>query len=375
MSSRTQRTGGAATNATFLDLFAGCGGLAFGFKEAGFVPIGAVELDPDAAATYRVNVDRRIVVGDIAQVSDWPPVDLVIGGPPCQGFSQLGSRDPADPRNRLWREYLRALDASKAPIFVMENVPRLLSSDQFGMFRREVESRGFHVAAGVLCAADYGVPQMRHRAIVIGSQLGVPSLPQRTHGPQSAGGLPWATVRDAFSASPALGESADGLNWHVGRPSIRQSSLVRYSAVPKDGGNRFQMQANLDDQGQGHLVPRCWRRKSSGTTDVFGRLWWDRPALTVRTEFFKPEKGRYLHPSANRPITVREAARLQSFPDHFRFPANQSMVSVARQVGNAVPPGLAVAVARAVSEGIPRRSRSDASPGAWPAIRQLELAV
>jgi DNA (cytosine-5)-methyltransferase 1 len=110
------------------------------------------------------------------------------------------------------------------------------------------------------------------------------------------------------------------------------------------------MQANLDSIGRGDLVPACWRRKKTGTTDVFGRLWWDRPALTIRTEFFKPEKGRYLHPEADRPITVREAARLQSFPDSFHFPEGQSMVSVARQIGNAVPPKLATAIARAVRE-------------------------
>ena len=85
------------------------------------------------------------------------------------------------------------------------------------------------------------------------------------------------------------------------------------------------MQRNLDRAGLGHLVPRCWRNKPTGTTDVFGRLWWDRPAYTIRTEFYKPEKGRYLHPSAHRPITIREAARCMSFPDDFVFPEDQTM--------------------------------------------------
>jgi DNA (cytosine-5)-methyltransferase 1 len=125
-------------------------------------------------------------------------------------------------------------------------------------------------------------------------------------------------------------------------------SLLRYAAVPSDGGNRFQMQRLLDGRGLGHLVPPCWRNKPTGTTDVFGRLWWDRPALTIRTEFYKPEKGRYLHPQQPRPITVREAARLQSFPDSFTFPEGQSMASVARQIGNAVPPLFAKVLAEAV---------------------------
>lgn len=368
----TGRSGPSGRPGTFLDLFAGCGGLALGFKQAGFVPAGAVEMDPDAAATYAVNIDPAIVVDDISRVKEWPAVDVVVGGPPCQGFSQLGTRDPRDPRNRLWREYLRALDASGADRFVMENVPQLLRSDQFAMFRAEVERRGFQVVADVLCAADFGVPQVRRRAIVIGSKSGEIAMPVPTHGPDSPDGRPWVTVREALSSPSPLPERADGRNWHVDRPSIREESRTRYRAVPKDGGNRFQMQAHLDACGQGDLVPGCWRRKRTGTTDVFGRLWWDRPALTVRTEFFKPEKGRYLHPTADRPITVREAARLQSFPDDFVFSEEQRMVSVARQVGNAVPPRLALAIARSVAES---RVAERTTTHRHPSNRQLELAI
>jgi DNA (cytosine-5)-methyltransferase 1 len=115
-------------------------------------------------------------------------------------------------------------------------------------------------------------------------------------------------------------------------------SLERYRAIPDQGEGRFELAKRRPD-----ITPSCWLRKRSGSTDVFGRLWWDRPAFTIRTEFYKPEKGRYLHPSEHRPITVREAARCMSFPDSFRFPARdeQSMTSVAKQIGNAVPPLLA----------------------------------
>jgi DNA (cytosine-5)-methyltransferase 1 len=132
----------------------------------------------------------------------------------------------------------------------------------------------------------------------------------------------------------------------------RPESIRRYKAVPRNGGNRFQMQANLDRVGLAHLVPPCWRNKPTGTTDVFGRLWWDRPAFTIRTEFYKPEKGRYLHPSAHRPITVREAARCMSFPDDFVLPDDQPMTSIARQVGNAVPPVLAARIAEALAASL-----------------------
>jgi DNA (cytosine-5)-methyltransferase 1 len=346
-----------STESGFIDLFAGCGGLAHGFQMAGFVPIGAVEIDRDAAETYRRNIDGRIFEDDIAAVNrrrGWPMARLLVGGPPCQGFSQLGHRNPDDPRNRLWREYVTALDQSGAEFFVMENVPQLLKSEQFELFRKLVEApeRGFRISASVLTAADYGVPQVRHRAIVFGWKHGQPILPLPTHGPNGTSGVATVTVRDALEG---LSTVPDGINWHRDRPKIRAQSLVRYEAVPPDGGNRFEMQAALEAEGLGSLVPECWRRKRTGTTDVFGRLWWDRPAITVRTEFYKPEKGRYLHPEAMRPLTVREAARLQSFPDSFEFPEAQSMVSVARQIGNAVPPRFAFALAGAVKEHLSQR--------------------
>ncbi|HUQ33271.1 MAG TPA: DNA cytosine methyltransferase, partial [Pyrinomonadaceae bacterium] len=127
---------------------------------------------------------------------------------------------------------------------------------------------------------------------------------------------------------------------HFGR-SPTPKSLARYKAIPQEGMNRFDLQRVAPE-----LTPGCWIRKTSGGTDLFGRLWWNRPAFTIRTEFYKPEKGRYLHPEQNRPITHREAARFQSFPDSFRFCG--SKMEVAKQIGNAVPPLLAAAVAGSV---------------------------
>ena len=126
---------------------------------------------------------------------------------------------------------------------------------------------------------------------------------------------------------------------HFGRRP-RPESLARYAAIP-EGGNRFDLARNRPD-----LLPRCWAEKPTGTTDVMGRLWWERPSVTIRTEFFKPEKGRYLHPQADRPITHREAARLQCFPDDFVFEGSKT--EIARQIGNAVPVELASAIARHV---------------------------
>jgi DNA (cytosine-5)-methyltransferase 1 len=374
---RTARRRSSGTELSFVDLFAGCGGLALGFVQAGFDPAAAVEMERDATTTYRINIDDRIFPEDIAAVNGrgaWPKACVLVGGPPCQGFSQLGTREPGDPRNGLWREYLKALDETDAEFFVMENVPQLLKSDQFKLFCKAATGadRGFRITASVLCSADYGVPQMRFRAIVFGWKKRDPWLPLPTHGPNSPSGLPYVTVRQALRDLPA---HPDGRNWHRDRPHIRDQSIVRYSAVPSDGGNRFQMQAALEAKGLGDLVPACWRRKTVGTTDVFGRLWWDRPALTVRTEFYKPEKGRYLHPEELRPLTVREAARLQSFPDSFHFPENQSMVSVARQIGNAVPPRLAYILAQAVKAQVTETSVASETLGQDSTTEQLQLVA
>lgn len=334
-----------------MDLFAGCGGMTRGFLDSGgFKSIFAVEWDADAVETYRRNFGDHVVHAPIEDVAEFPPVDVIIGGPPCQGFSALNRDSVGMERRSLWREYLRAIEQSDPRVFVMENVPELLKSVEYAEFGRSAQDLGFSVEGRILNAADFGVPQRRRRAIVIGVKDAVLQWPRPTHANPSApaeiGGPKafWRTFREAVEGLPL---QPDGKNWHRPR-SPRPSSVRRYKAVPRDGGNRFQMQRNLDRAGLEDLVPACWRNKPTGTTDVFGRLWWDRPALTIRTEFYKPEKGRYLHPSAHRPITVREAARIMSFEDDFIFPEDQSMTSVARQIGNAVPPRLAWRIAESI---------------------------
>ncbi|MCW2980452.1 MAG: hypothetical protein JWO14_2179 [Solirubrobacterales bacterium] len=377
---------------TLVDLFAGCGGMTRGFEDSGeFRSVFAAEFDRDAAATYAANFGDHVAGGPIEDIAVFPAADVVIGGPPCQGFSPLNREAVGFERRGLWREYLRALAAVEPRAFVMENVPELLRSAEFAEFQKRAEALGFKVESEVLNAADFGVPQRRRRAIVIGVREGSIPWPAPTHADPNAGpqpnslplvthrvtkgrglpanpssfvtqrvtndyGLPpapgdrepWVTFRSAVDGLPL---QPDGRRWHRAR-NPRPESVRRYKAVPRDGGDRFAMQRNLDRAGLRDLVPRCWRNKPTGTTDVFGRLWWDRPAITIRTEFYKPEKGRYLHPSAHRPITVREAARLMSFPDDFVLPEDQSMSSIARQVGNAVPPLLAQRIAEALASAL-----------------------
>jgi DNA (cytosine-5)-methyltransferase 1 len=329
-----------------IDLFAGAGGLSLGFQMAdlGFEPVLAVEIDHAAARTFKVNFGCDVVDAPIQTVERFPDADVILGGPPCQGFSPLG-RDRDDKSrlllNALWEEYVRAVRQVLPTVFVIENVPEFLKSEQFGTLLKTLHTdkklRHYKYAYGVLNAADYGVPQRRRRGLFVACLTSQPSWPPPpTHGSSSPDQTPYLTVRDVIGDLPPV---PTGLDLHVGR-NPRPSSLERYRAVP-EGGNRFDLGRNRPD-----LYPACWANKPTGTTDVFGRLWWDRPALTIRTEFFKPEKGRFLHPEEDRPITHREAARLQTFPDSFEFEG--SKIEVARQIGNAVPPLLGSAIARFV---------------------------
>lgn len=337
-----------------MDLFAGCGGLTRGFLDSRkYRAVFAVEWDEDAAATYEANFGDHVFCGPIERVEEFPKVDVIVGGPPCQGFSPLNMRGVGLERRTLWREYLRALEEAQPDAFLMENVPQLLSSAEYVAFKKAAEGLGFTIVDGVLNAADFGVPQTRKRAIAIGSRLGTPELPKGKHRPfgsVSSKGRAWRTVRDAIGDLPS--QPTDE-NWHNAR-NPRPLSIERYETIPAEGEGRFDLAARRPD-----ITPACWLRKKSGSTDVFGRLWWDKPAFTIRTEFFKPEKGRYLHPTEHRPITVREAARLMSFPDDFALPGNQSMTSIARQIGNAVPPLLARRLAETLSAHI-HAARSEA---------------
>jgi DNA (cytosine-5)-methyltransferase 1 len=340
-------------------LFAGAGGFSLGFKQAfgkNFTSVWANDDNQYAVKTYNANFGNHCVHGDIVDLlkdgkTKIPAADVVIGGPPCQGFSLLNKNRTDDPRKQLWRPYLEIVKRSKASIFVIENVPQILGSEEHYQIIEAAEALGFRLKDAKLNAADYGVPQQRSRAFIIACNFTDPANyfpPPKTHynpnnGNRDTSGLePWRTVRDAIGELPEptgteIRHEKSPLDIHFTR-SPTPKSILRYKSIPEEGMNRFDLQRRALN-----LTPACWIKKTSGGTDLFGRLWWNRPAFTIRTEFFKPEKGRYLHPEQHRPITHREAARLQSFPDSFDF--SGSKIEVAKQIGNAVPPLLAQRVA------------------------------
>ncbi|EKH4209107.1 DNA cytosine methyltransferase [Escherichia coli] len=344
-----------------IDLFCGAGGLSYGFLHGEmsdyFESILAIDNNAAAINTYNANFGLH---GVQANIEEWassntvPEADVVIGGPPCQGFSLLNKNRYGDHRRALWEPYMDVIERSRACMFVMENVPGLLISDEFADITFRAKSMGFILLNPmVLNTADYGVPQTRKRTIAIGikrelfDEHSIPAFPPApTHrSPDKDVALPeWVCTRDAIGDLPApvgtdIRNELPPLNLHFGR-NPTPVSLERYKAVPP-GGNRFDLQKKRPD-----ITPACWLKKKSGGTDLFGRLWWDRPSVTIRTEFFKPEKGRYLHPEEDRPITHREAARLMSFPDNFIFTGSKT--EIAKQIGNAVPPLFAAKIAQYV---------------------------
>ncbi|QWU16226.1 DNA (cytosine-5)-methyltransferase 1 [Paenibacillus sophorae] len=363
---------------TTIDLFSGAGGLSLGFNSTGrYKSVFAVEFDQAAAHTYARNFSHQIIENDLLQNElldiDVPgyvfnddirklgtvnlKADIIIGGPPCQGFSPLGKISPRDEHlrmNQLWQEYMRVVAQVKPLAFVIENVPELLKSREAVAIRTLAERMGYTVNYGELKAVEFGVPQRRVRAFIVGI-LGPhhPALPMP--------GTSRRSVRDAISDLPLYPETTnldplptagtDELqNLHFGR-NPTEVSLKRYRLIPP-GGNRFDLMRQAPE-----ITPRCWLEKPTGTTDVFGRLRWDEPAYTIRTEFFKPEKGCYLHPEAHRPLTHREAARLQTFRDDFIFVGSKTQI--AKQIGNAVPPMLAQVLAQNLARQLDRLSSEE----------------
>ncbi len=342
-----------------IDLFAGCGGLTAGFFSTGhYRPVAAVEFDLAAAATYAANFgEEHVHWGDIAEWvrGDLPDADVIIGGPPCQGFSNLNKRrGDDDTRNTLWQRYVDTIVAVEPRTFLVENVDRFAYSPEYQQLLRETDPGGlledYELDMHVVRATDFGAAQLRRRTIIIGTHRDLPKIEVPRHRrPVNE----WATVEDVLSdlaahvdpASKSLPDSTieafgqtlpgtfKSLDLHVTR-HYTDLSLQRFAHIEK-GGNRL----SLPD----HLKANCWIGHDTGSLDVMGRMHWDRPSVTIRTEFFKPEKGRYLHPDEPRAITHHEAARLQGFSDDFLWCGTK--LQIARQIGNAVPVPLATAMA------------------------------
>ena len=343
-----------------IDLFAGVGGLSLGFEQAGFDVVLANEYDPEIAIAYQKNhPNTQMIVGDITSLDLNETfgklsgqIDVIIGGPPCQGFSQKGQRKTIhDERNFLFKYYVKVVDLVRPQYFLMENVPNLLTAEN-GYFQKEIielfSSMGYQLTTGVLNAADYGVPQNRRRAVILGQRDGkAPALPDK---------LPtrvtiWDAIGDlAFLQSGEGSEEQRYPNLPASdyARSLRGKMSVLHNHVATKHSDLALERLSLIPPNCGkEVLPHEHLTKSiySGT---WSRMVKDDISVTITTRFDTPSSGRFTHPFLNRAITVREAARIQSFPDSFIFYGTKS--SQMKQVGNAVPPRLAYAIATVIKE-------------------------
>jgi DNA (cytosine-5)-methyltransferase 1 len=346
---------GAGGDVQVIDMFSGCGGMSLGFAAlsqalGAFELVGAVDLNARSLETYHQNFAVPAVMADVRELArssrarcallsrfhGYRPnrPTVLIGCAPCQGFSAHRKKNwnEADERNGLIAAFTKVAISMQPDCIVMENVPELLSSkywSHFAYFRKSLKRYGYVVKQAVHNAATQGVPQERFRALVVAMKRPF-LLPFPRRAPRA-----FRTVRDAIGNLPrvAAGERCEADLFHK-CAAHRQSTLDVIKAVPKNGGSR--------PPGVG---PKCLQQ-FAGFADVYGRLRWDRPAITITHYARNPASGRFVHPEQDRGLTMREAARLQSFPDGFSFAGTAD--DVYRQIGEAVPPLLALAVAASI---------------------------
>ena len=359
-------------NGTVIDLFCGAGGLSEGFRQAGFQVLAGSDFDVTAGRTFAASHgEARFLGGPIQElkvsrlldVAGLVPgaLDILVGGPPCQGYSVYNhQRGVHDPRASLFKEYLRIVAGLRPRWLVMENVSGLTSIAGGGIMREIEEGMGalgYSVRHKILKAEEYGIPQERRRIFFIANRIGAPiAFPQPTHGP---GLRPFISVWDAISDLPLL-VNGDGVGTRMYEAppftafqrELRRgaSELLNHSASRLARINEARM-THIPPGGSWRdipfdLLPEGMKRaKRSDHTKRYGRPRKTDLACTILTKC-DVHWGAYIHPEQNRAITVREAARLQSFPDKFGFLGSRTEQYV--QVGNAVPPLLGRAVAKAI---------------------------
>lgn len=339
-----------------VDVFCGCGGLSAGFRLLSqFLPAfrvaGALDIDSDAIATYERNLGVRPIEGDAHEVATRPSawdsferrldrrpgnLTFVVGGPPCQGFSSHRKAiDNCDHLNRLFVDFARIAIRLTPDVVVMENVPELATVRSWPFYVQAtglLKRAGYVVRTRIYNLAGFGLPQERFRCLTV-------AMRRPFAMPEPFLDRPYfKTVRSAIGDLPPLKpgrpHERDPDHWSAGH---RASTIATIAAVPKDGGRRPL-----------HVGPECLKRIAAlygrtGYDDVYGRLWWDRPSVTITGSARNPASGRFVHPEQNRGLSVREAARLQGFPPSFAFTG--SFDSRFTQVGNAIPPTVAAHLA------------------------------
>ncbi len=353
-----------------IDLFAGCGGLSLGFFQAGYSVKKAVEFEPSIAKTYKENHPNvDVIVDDIKNIDSTGvfqagEADVIIGGPPCQGFSMAGARIRDgfidDPRNYLFKHYFNVVMAVRPKVFVMENV-KGMQTMQGGKIFREIlrvfsdpemtKGQPYNLYYKVIKAVDFGIPQKRERLVIIGTTLIDVAFDEiwentvREIEVCYPGYFSHVTVADAIGNLPSA--TLDGV---IVNPTP-ETDYQKYLASNKDtltnhtqSNHSKKAIERMQQIGNGENYTNLAEQINSVHSGSYGRLCWDEPATTITTRFDTPAGGRFIHPTENRTLTPREAARIQSFPDEFVFYGAKREIS--RQIGNAVPPKISYFLAR-----------------------------
>jgi DNA (cytosine-5)-methyltransferase 1 len=333
---------------TAVDVFSGAGGTTQGLRDAGYQVVAAIESDPAAVETFAANHPGTLLLGrDIRRVQapalalrlarTGHPVDLLTACPPCQPFSTLGSGDATDPRNRLVSSVLRFANALRPRALVLENVPGLQKEPRFSRLLVAL-GHNYRLATHIVDAVDFGVPQRRRRVIVLGVRRDIQvGLPRDLLSALPGGfDISSRTAGEALAAAEKLSAVEDPV--HRAR-NPQPATLERIRAM-KQGGGRLDLPK--------HLQLACHTRLTGrNATSIYGRIDPDQPAPTMTTRCTTPSCGRFVHPTADRGLTLREAALLQTFPLTYSF--HGSYQAVERQIGNAVPPRLAEALGLVVA--------------------------
>lgn len=338
-----------------VDLFCGAGGLSYGLAAQGVRVVAGIDLDPACQYPYEANhKGAKFLLRDIATVSGdelnalWSPgaVRLLAGCAPCQPFSSYANTAIVDKAKwRLLLEFARLVSETRPDLVTMENVPRLQQAQPFKDFLSALKLGGYQVAYAVVNAADYGAPQQRKRLVLVASRLGPVAVPVPTH----KGRGNWVTVRQAVGHLRKLtdGQACNDDPLHVAS-TLSELNRARIRASKPGGTWR-----DWPEQ----LVAACHKRESGKhSSGVYGRMEWDKPAPTMTTLCNGYGNGRFGHPEQHRGISLREAAIFQSFPETYCFTRENDKVvikTVARLIGNAVPPKLGEAVARALYASVP----------------------
>jgi DNA (cytosine-5)-methyltransferase 1 len=372
-----------------VDLFSGAGGLSLGLEQAGYTTVLAVDHDEWALETHRANFPGAAIdldladpsrVDDLMELLAGLEVDLIAGGPPCQPFSRAGRskirwlveeglRDSVDRRKELWRVFLRAVEEVRPRSVLMENVPDMALGDDLTVVRfitDRLESLGYETEMALVEAWKYGVPQHRQRLIVVATTGGVFEWPKETQPP---------TLRDAIGDLPPLGwGTGDRVLDYDGPKSAFQRAARRGVSRSERGVVYDHMtRAVRDDDrkafvlmGEGmryaDLPDELRRYRSDIFDDKYNRLAWGDRSRSITAHIAKDGYW-YIHPEEHRTLTVREAARIQTFPDWFRFAGSRSHAF--QQIGNAVPPSLATAIARALREASTRPAPPEMIRPSW----------